>query len=144
MTLKYHMILLSYPLCISTREHMLVHAFAWSKTMKNIQKSWKSTFSIMRTRGSCKAHEEKRRKKFVGQRLGVTPKSWLTPKRWLLIWNFVVLFSTWASHMPDAKMLFKKYIKHTLMLKNVRCLTKMRYVLDKGAGTQTLVEMCNM
>ena len=41
-------------------------------------------------------------------------------------------------------MLFKKYIKHTLMLKNVRRITKMRYVLDKGAGTQTLVEMCNM
>ena len=37
-----------------------------------------------------KAYKEKRRKKFVGQRLGVTPKSWL------LIWNFVVfvLFST--------------------------------------------------
>ena len=43
----------------------------------------------MRTRGSCKAHEEKQRKQFVGQRLGVIPKSWLTPKRWLLIWNFV-------------------------------------------------------
>ena len=43
---------------------------------------------------SCtrEAHEEKRRKKFVGQRLGVTPKSWSTPKRWLLIWNFVTHF----------------------------------------------------
>ena len=44
----------------------------------------------MRTRGSRKTHKEQRRKKkkkFVGQRLGVTPKSWLTPKRWLLIWN---------------------------------------------------------
>ena len=30
--------------------------------MKNIRKSWKSTFSIMHTRGSHKAHEEKRRK----------------------------------------------------------------------------------
>ena len=28
-------------------------------------------------------HEEKRRKKFVGQGLGVTPKSWLTPKSWM-------------------------------------------------------------
>ena len=44
----------------------------------------------MRKRGSRKAREEKRKKKFVGQRLGVTPKSWLTPKRWLLIWNFFV------------------------------------------------------
>ena len=44
------------------------------------------------------------RKKFVGQPLGVTPKSWFTPNRWLLIWNFVVfvLFSTWASHVQDA------------------------------------------
>ena len=33
----------------------------------------KSTFFIMRTRGSCKAREEKRGKKFVGQLLGVTP-----------------------------------------------------------------------
>ena len=31
------------------------------------------------TRGTQEAFEEKRRKKFVGQRLGVTPKSWLTP-----------------------------------------------------------------
>ena len=37
--------------------------------------------------GSCR----KTKKKFVGQRLGVTPESWLTPKRWLLIWNFVFL-----------------------------------------------------
>ena len=43
----------------------------------------------MHTRGSGKAHEEKRRNKFVGQRLGVTPKSWLTPKRWLLIWSLL-------------------------------------------------------
>ena len=28
------------------------------------------------------------KKKFVGQRLGVTHKSWLTPKSWLLIYNF--------------------------------------------------------
>ena len=69
-------------LCISTSKCMLAHAFAWSKTMKNIQKPWKSTFSIMHTRGSCKDHEEKRRKKFVGQPLGMTPKSWLTPKSW--------------------------------------------------------------
>ena len=44
----------------------------------------------MRTRGSCETHEEKRRKKFVGQPMGVTPKSWWKPKDWLLIWNFVL------------------------------------------------------
>ena len=49
----------------------------------------------MHTRNSRKAHKEKRRKIFVGQRLGVTPKSksWLTPKRWLLIWIFVFYVS---------------------------------------------------
>ena len=39
-------------------------------------------------RGTQEAYKEKQRKKFVGQRLRVTPNSWLTPKRWLLIWNF--------------------------------------------------------
>ena len=34
----------------------------------------KVSFPFMR-RGSCKVHQEKRRKKFVGQRLGVTPKN---------------------------------------------------------------------
>ena len=28
-------------LCILTSKHMLAHVFAWSKTMKNIWKSWK-------------------------------------------------------------------------------------------------------
>ena len=51
------------------------------KTFENDEKS----IFIMCTRGSCKTH-----KKFVGQWLGLTPKSWL------LIWNFV-LFSTWTS-----------------------------------------------
>ena len=70
--------------------HMHSHGRKWYKTFKN---HVKSTFFIMLTRGSCKAHGEKWRKKFVGQRLGVTLKSWLTPKRWLLIWNFVVFCS---------------------------------------------------
>ena len=67
------------------------HACACVGMVKNDRKHWKmmkkSTFSIMRTRGSCKAHEEKQRKKFVGQRLRVTPKSWL------LIWNFFFYMS---------------------------------------------------
>ena len=77
-----------YLLCILTSEHMLAHAFTWSKMMKNMRKWLKSIFFILRTRGSCKAPEEKWRRKFVGQWLRVTPKSWLTPKRWLLIWFF--------------------------------------------------------
>ena len=58
----------------------------------------------MRTRGSCKASEEKWRKKFVGQQLGVTPRSWLTPKRWLLIWYFL-RFSSCISHEPLVRMM---------------------------------------
>ena len=62
---------------------------------KHLKMSKKVSFSSF-AREVRKAHKEKRRKtkkKFVGQRLGVTPKSWLTPKRWLLIWNFVSSFS---------------------------------------------------
>ena len=73
--------------------------FAWSKTIKNIWKWWKSTFFIICTRGSCKTHEEKQRKKFVGQRLGVSPKSWLTPKSWLLIWYFFLITFLHATYM---------------------------------------------
>ena len=84
---------LSYVLCISTSISRLAHVFAWLKTIKNFENHEKSTFFVMCTRGLCKALEEK---KFVGQRLGVTPKNWLAPKSWLLILNFVVFdyFST--------------------------------------------------
>ena len=54
-------------LCISISKGMLCmrsHGRKQSKTFEN------------------EAHEEKRRKKFVGQWLRVTPKSWLTPKGW--------------------------------------------------------------
>ena len=34
-------------LCISTSKCMLAHAFTWSKTIKNIQKSWKKSFFFM-------------------------------------------------------------------------------------------------
>ena len=45
-------------LCISTSEHMLAHALAWSKMIKNALKLLKTDFFIMCTRGSCKAHVE--------------------------------------------------------------------------------------
>ena len=44
----------------------------------------------MHTRYSRKAQKEKGRKKFGGQRLGVTPKSWLTPKSWAASRSFHV------------------------------------------------------
>ena len=90
---------------ILTSKCMLVNAFAWSKTMKNIQCHEKSNFFIMHTRGSCKGHERKRRKKIVGQRFGVTPRSWLSPKSWLLSCNVVVFqsFSTRATYAHEAK-----------------------------------------
>ena len=61
----------------------------------------------MPTRGSCETHEEKRRKKFVGQQLVVTPKGWL------LVGNFVVfvLFSTWVTHV-HVQMFSEKHIFH--------------------------------
>ena len=73
-------------LCISTSKRMLAHAFAWSKTIKNTWK-WvlKSTFFIMHTKDTWEAYEEKWRKKFVGQQLGVTPKSWSTHFQMFLI-----------------------------------------------------------
>ena len=74
-------------LCILTSKRMLAHAFSWSKTMKNIQKSWKSTFSIMCTKGSWR----KTKKKVCWSAIGSDSQNWLTHKRWLLIWNFVIL-----------------------------------------------------
>ena len=59
---------------------MRKHALAWSKRIKTFENDENSTVFIICTRGSCKTHEEKQRKKFVGQRLEVSPKSWLTPK----------------------------------------------------------------
>ena len=71
--------------------------------VENDQKHWKMMKKVPFPSCVREAHvrlmkknKEKGRKKLVGQRLGVTPKSWLTPKRWWLIWNFVVFdcFST--------------------------------------------------
>ena len=67
----------------------------------------------MRTRGSCKTHEEKRRKKFVGQPLGVTLKSSLTPKSWLLIWKIVVLILFLHNPLMCVKPIFI-YLKKVL------------------------------
>ena len=43
-------------LCILTSKWMLVHVFAWLKTMKNTQKSSQKYLSILRMRGSRNAH----------------------------------------------------------------------------------------
>ena len=94
---------------ISTSEHMLAHAFAWAKTMKNKRKSWKSTLYIKRTRSSW------RKSKFFGQRLGVTPKSWL-------------LISSWALHEPlthDEKSTFYDFKMFFIVLDAcIRCVIK--------------------
>ena len=75
------------------------------KTFKNHEKS---TFTIMGTTGSCKAHKQKWRKKLVGQGLGVTPKSWWHQKAGcsFIILLFLIIFdcfSTWASHEANQK-----------------------------------------
>ena len=69
-----------------------MHACACARSVENNQKHSKISKKVPFSSCTREAHEEKQRKtkkKFVGQRLGVTPKSWLTPKRWLLIWNFL-------------------------------------------------------
>ena len=65
------------------------------KRQKTFEKYEKVPFS------SCtwEAYEGKWRKKFVGQWLGVTLKSWLTPKSWLLIWNFSLVQSQRATNV---------------------------------------------
>ena len=74
------------------------HACACVRMVENDKKHKKMMKKV--PFGSCtrEAREEKGRKKFVGQRLRVTPKIWLTPKSWLLIWNFEV-FCYFFVHM---------------------------------------------
>ena len=60
-----------------------MHAYACVCMVENDQKHLK----IMKKYLFHHAHKEKRKKSFVGQQLGVTPKSWSTPNSWLLIWN---------------------------------------------------------
>ena len=62
----------------------------------------KVTFSSCVREAHVRLMKKNGEKKFVGQWLGVTPKSWLTPKRWLLIWNFVVFCSFFYMGVPCA------------------------------------------
>ena len=81
------------------------HACARVRMVENDQKhlkmSKKVSFSSFaredHVRHTKKNDERKMKKKFVGQRLGVTPKSWLTPT------NFFLRFSSWASRVHDGK-----------------------------------------
>ena len=83
----------------------------------------------MRTRGLREAYEQKRRKKFVGQRLGVTPKSWLTPKRWLLIWNFVVFCSFSYMRFSCAWYFWKTLLRFSLWALREPLMRMMKKVL---------------
>ena len=74
-------------------------------------------------------------KKFVGQRLGVTPRSWLSPKGWLLSCNVVVFqsFSTRATYAHDAKsslkskgVIISKQIQYQQLLYIYRCYIRQR------------------
>ena len=66
---------------------------------------------------SCvqEAYEQKRRKKFVGKRLGVTPKSWLTPNSWLLIWNFVIYTFSCVEHVEKSTKTTKFQMSNQLL-----------------------------
>ena len=93
------------------------HSRKWQKTFKKDEK-------VPFARGTREVYEEKQRKKFVGQRLGVTLKSWLTPKSWSLIWNFVVivLFSTWTTHVNYVR--FSSFFFVSLTWQNAENFTK--------------------
>ena len=81
-------------------------ACAWSKMTKNIQNDMLIPFSL-----HMSIPLKKRRKKFVGQRLRVTPKSWLT---FLLIFKCCWSFSTMQTH-AQACVCWSKYITYIFM-----------------------------
>ena len=67
---------------------------------------WKSTFSIMRTRGSCETHKEKTTKfQMSNQHLGVNQLLGITNNRCAT--NFFLRFSSWALHEPLVRMMEK-------------------------------------
>ena len=81
-----------YLLCISISKCMLMHVFEWSKAIKNTQKSSKSTFVIVRTRGSCKAHLGKWRKIMLVSNLEWLPKAgWHSNARGLVDFFLVLI-----------------------------------------------------
>ena len=103
----------SYLLCISTSKCMLVHAFRWSKMIKNIRKSVKRTFFIMHMRGSCKTHVEKWRKKFnkipneqPAFRCQPAFRSYSQSLTNKLFSSFFFMSLTWASHVHNFLMFF--------------------------------------
>ena len=75
---------LSVQLVVYFDQHM--HAFAWSKTIKNAQK-WvkKSTFFIMRTRGSLRAHKEKWKKKVCWSAIGSDSQKLVDTHFWVFL-----------------------------------------------------------
>ena len=98
---KFNFACTSTVVCFDQR----MHACSCICMVENNEKHSKIMKKIPFSSCTWEAHVVKLRKKFVGQRMGVTPKSWFTPKSWLLIWNFVVFdcFSTWPSHVHKQK-----------------------------------------
>ena len=92
------------------------HACACVRMVQNNWKHPKISKKVPFSSCAQEAHEEKRKKKFGGQQFGATPKSWLTPKRWLLIWNcvvFVVFCAFFYMHLLCARWYsLKNFITH--------------------------------
>ena len=88
--------------------------------------------------------KKKQRKKFVGQQLGVTPKSWLAPKSWLLIWNcvgfnsFFYMSLTWASRLCDEKDTFSWFSNVFHCFWPCECMRKHGFA---GWNTQQVIPM---
>ena len=88
------------------------HACAWVHMVEIGWKHWKmrkNSLSIIHTRGSQKANEEKRRKfQMSNQHLGVTQLLGVTPNRWPTNFFFIFLrFSSCALREPLMQMMKK-------------------------------------
>ena len=73
-----------------------IHACSCIRMVENNEKHLKIMKKYLFYHEHQRCIKKNEEKKFVGQQLGVTPKSWLAPKSWLLIRNLFVFdcFST--------------------------------------------------
>ena len=107
-------------MCILTSERTLAHAFAWSKTMENIQKSWKKYLFHLAYERLVKKNKTKFQMSSqllgVNQLLGVTPNCWPT--------NFFLRFSSWASRTSDGKVTFSWFLNVFHPFRPCECMRK--------------------
>ena len=106
-------------MCISTSKRMLAHAFAWSKLMENIPKSWKSTFFFIRTRGSCRLMKKNKEKSYLGA---------FRKNKCVLI--RYIPSSTWASRIHDGKGTFSQFQMFFIFFNHVNACASMHSLAE--------------